>query len=116
MNRLKLDRSTLLPFGYIITNCPFMVFVSDLSPDFNLIEKEELDKLMGVDTLVICALRKTPHISHLNLAGALELIAKIGPRKAYLTHMSHEMGKHDDLLAELPANVEPAYDGLVLEV
>jgi len=84
--------------------------------DFNLIEKEELDKLMGVDTLVICALRKTPHISHLNLAGALELIAKIGPRKAYLTHMSHEMGKHDDLLAELPANVEPAYDGLVLEV
>ena len=84
--------------------------------DFNVIEQQELDKLIGIDTLVICALRKTPHISHLNLSGALELIAKIGPRKSYLTHMSHEMGKHRDLLAELPSNVEPAYDGLVLEI
>jgi len=84
--------------------------------DFNVIEEHELDKLSGVETLVICALRKTPHISHLNLTGALELIEKIGPRKAYLTHMSHEMGKHRDLLNELPSNVEPAYDGLVLEI
>lgn len=84
--------------------------------DFNVIEEQELDKLAGVETLVICALRKTPHISHLNLSGALELIEKIGPRKAYLTHISHEMGKHQELLNELPSNVEPAYDGLVLEM
>lgn len=84
--------------------------------DFNMIEDQELDKLMGVETLVICALRKAPHISHLNLSGALELIEKIGPRKAFLTHMSHEMGKHRDLFAELPSNVEPGYDGLVLEI
>jgi len=61
-------------------------------------------------------LRKAPHISHLNLPGALELIEKIAPRKAYLTHMSHEMGKHKDLMAELPPDIEPAYDGLVLEI
>lgn len=84
--------------------------------DFNVIEDQELDKLIGVETLVVCALRKAPHISHLNLSGALELIHKIAPRKAYLTHMSHEMGKHRDLIAELPSNVEPGFDGLVLDI
>jgi phosphoribosyl 1,2-cyclic phosphate phosphodiesterase len=84
--------------------------------DFNAIEEQELEKLKGIDTLVICALRKMPHVSHLNLSGALESIEKIAPRKAYLTHMSHEMGKHRDLLAGLPTNVEPGYDGLVLEM
>jgi len=84
--------------------------------DFNMIEEQELEKLYGIDILVICALRKTPHVSHLNLSGALELIEKIAPRKVYLTHMSHEMGKHSDLIDELPLNVEPGYDGLVLEM
>ena len=84
--------------------------------DFNSIEDQELEKLKGVDTLVICALRKIPHVSHLNLSDALNLIEKIAPRKAYLTHMSHEMGKHHDLLDELPVNIEPGYDGLVLEI
>lgn len=84
--------------------------------DFNTIEEDELDKLAGTDTLVICALRKNPHIAHLDLKGALDLIEKISPRKAYLTHMSHEIGKHADLIAELPVNIEPAYDGLILEL
>ena len=84
--------------------------------DFNVIEDEEIEKLYGIDTLIICALRKTIHISHLNLSGALELIGKITPRKAYFTHMSHEMGKHKDLLSELPINIEPGYDGLVLDL
>ena len=84
--------------------------------DFNVIEEKEIEKLIGVDTLVICALRKTPHISHLNLSGALGLIGRISPRRAYLTHISHEMGKHLDLIKELPYNVEPGYDGLVLEI
>lgn len=84
--------------------------------DFNVIDEEELEKLKGIDILVICALRKTPHVSHLNLSGAINLIEKIAPRKAYLTHMSHEMGRHRTLLDELPANIEPGYDGLVLEI
>jgi phosphoribosyl 1,2-cyclic phosphate phosphodiesterase len=84
--------------------------------DFNTIEDKELDKLAGTDTLVICALRKNPHIAHLDLKGALDLIKKISPRKAYLTHMSHEIGKHADLIAELPFGIEPAYDGLILEL
>lgn len=84
--------------------------------DFNRIDDKELEKLTGIETLVISALRKAPHISHLNLVGALQLIEKIAPLKAYLTHMSHEMGKHRDLMEELPSNVEPGYDGLVLEI
>ena len=84
--------------------------------DFNVIDNDEVEKLYGIDTLVICALRKTIHISHLNLSGALELIGKIAPRTAYFTHMSHEMGKHQDLLNELPVNIEPGYDGLVLDL
>ena len=83
--------------------------------DFNKIEDEEIEKLIGIDTLVICALRKTSHISHLKLDESLALIERISPRKAYLTHMSHEIGKHQDLLTLLPPNVEPGYDGLVLE-
>ena len=84
--------------------------------DFNRIEAEELVKLKGVEVLIICALRKSIHISHLNLSEALQLIGKIGPKRTYLTHMSHEMGFHAELAKELPDGVEPAYDGLVIEV
>ena len=84
--------------------------------DFNLIEESEIEKLIGIDTLVICALRKSHHISHLNLSGAIELIGRIAPRRSYLTHMSHEMGKHADLTEELPSSIQPGYDGLVLEI
>jgi len=60
-------------------------------------------------------LRKESHISHLNLNSALDIIDKLKPGRAFLTHMSHDIGKHAELLRELPANVEPGYDGLVLE-
>ena len=84
--------------------------------DFNLIEDSEIEKLTGTDTLVICALRKSPHISHLNLSGAIELIRRIAPSRSFLTHMSHEMGKHADLIDELPPDIQPGFDGLVLEI
>lgn len=84
--------------------------------DFNRIEPSELAKLDGVELLVICALRKFTHISHLSLAQALALSEQIGPKVTYLTHMSHEMGSHAELAAELPEGVFPAYDGLVLEL
>ena len=83
--------------------------------DFNRIEPEELEKLKGLEVLIICALRKKTHISHLNLTEALSIIEKIAPQKAYLTHLSHEMGLHAELAKELPEGVEPAYDGLVFE-
>ena len=84
--------------------------------DFNAVDDAEFEKLRGIESLVICALRKESHISHLNLTSALEIINKLSPVKAYLTHMSHDIGKHSSLLKELPTNVEPGYDGLVLEM
>ena len=84
--------------------------------DGNYISPEEMEKLIGVKYLVINALRKEKHISHFTVSEAVEIIRQLSPRKAYLTHISHQMGLHENLLAELPEHIEPAYDGLVLEV
>lgn len=84
--------------------------------DFNRIEPAELEKLKGVEMLIICALRKKSHISHLNLTEALHLITQISPQKSYLTHMSHDMGFHAELFKELPEGVEPAYDGMIIDI
>jgi phosphoribosyl 1,2-cyclic phosphate phosphodiesterase len=69
----------------------------------------------GVETLVIDALRERPHTTHFTVDEALEVIARVKPRRAYTTHMSHELG-HAATSARLPEGVELAYDGLVLEV
>ncbi|MFB0924555.1 MAG: MBL fold metallo-hydrolase [Vicingaceae bacterium] len=79
--------------------------------DANRIEEEELEKIRGSEIIVINALRKSDHISHFNLSGALELLDKLKPKKAYLTHISHLLGEHDKVSKELPGYVEIAYDG-----
>jgi phosphoribosyl 1,2-cyclic phosphate phosphodiesterase len=82
--------------------------------DANSIAPEGQEKLKGLDVLVINALRKTTHISHYTLAEALDLIADLKPKQAYITHISHQMGLHAEVNKELPANVSLAHDGLVL--
>jgi phosphoribosyl 1,2-cyclic phosphate phosphodiesterase len=84
--------------------------------DANFISDEELDKVRGSKVIVINALRKTTHISHFTLDEALEVIEKIKPEKAYITHISHMMGLHAEVEKELPAHVHLAFDGLTLEV
>lgn len=80
--------------------------------DFKTMSPEEQKKLKGVKTMIVDCLRKTEHMSHLNLEQALRLIDKIGPDHAFLTHISHLFDKHETMLSYLPNNVEPAYDGL----
>ena len=82
--------------------------------DFSTIADEELEKLNGVEVLVIDALRKESHISHLSLSEAITIINKINPCKAYITHISHQMGLHNEVMKELPEGVELGYDGEVL--
>jgi phosphoribosyl 1,2-cyclic phosphate phosphodiesterase len=82
--------------------------------DANSIEEGEKDKLRDLDVLVINALRKTTHVSHFTLAEALDLIAELKPKQAYITHISHQMGFHQEVQKELPPHVSLAYDGLVL--
>ena len=84
--------------------------------DANFIDEANMEKLKGTEILVINALRREPHISHFTLEEALELIQKINPRKAYLTHISHLLGLHEEVNRELPENVELAYDGLKIDL
>ncbi|MDT8400872.1 MAG: MBL fold metallo-hydrolase [Bacteroidales bacterium] len=84
--------------------------------DANYISEDNKKKLLGVKYMVINALRKEKHLSHFNLREALELIDEISPRKAFITHISHQMGLHDDVSKELPASVELAYDGMNVEI
>lgn len=82
--------------------------------DANFISNSEKEKLKGTEILVVNALRKEEHISHFTLQQALDLIEEIKPKQAYLTHISHLLGLHDEVSLELPENVSIAYDGLVI--
>ncbi|MBR1765863.1 MAG: MBL fold metallo-hydrolase [Bacteroidales bacterium] len=84
--------------------------------DANHIAPEEIAKLKGVRLLVINALRKQKHFSHFSLSEALEVVEKVAPEKAFLTHISHEMGLHADVQRELPQGVSLAYDNLEIEI
>lgn len=84
--------------------------------DANFIGEKEKEKIYGSDVLVLNALRKERHISHFTLDEALDLIAELKPKKAYLTHISHQMGLHREVEKELPENVRIAFDGLKLEI
>ena len=79
------------------------------------IPESEYEKLKDIDVLVVNALRKKPHLSHQTLADALRIIDRVGPREAYLVHMSHHMGLTSEVEKELPAHVHFAYDGLVID-
>lgn len=84
--------------------------------DFKAIEERELRKLKGVEVLVVNALRFEEHDSHFNVEEALSLISKVAPKRAYLTHMSHEMGLYAETNPRLPEGVELAYDTLEIEL
>jgi len=80
--------------------------------DAKTVPESEIEKLKNLDVLVVNALREKPHLSHFNLDEALAFINRIGPKKAYLTHISHHMGFHDEVQKKLPKSVFLAYDQL----
>ncbi|MBK9673019.1 MAG: MBL fold metallo-hydrolase [Bacteroidetes bacterium] len=84
--------------------------------DANAISQQEKKKIMGCKILVINALRRQAHVSHFTLQEALDLIAELKPEKAYLTHISHQLGKHSNIEKELPSGVFQAYDGLQIQL
>lgn len=84
--------------------------------DFKTIEESEVEKLRGVEVLVVNALRFAKHYSHFNVDEALDLIRRVAPREAYLTHMSHEIGLYAETEPTLPPHVHLAYDGLQVEI
>lgn len=84
--------------------------------DANFIAETEKEKLKNLNVLVINALRREPHISHFTFEEAIAMVKELKPRKAYFTHLSHQLGLHNELERELPDNIEIAMDGLQLIV
>lgn len=84
--------------------------------DAKTVSEKENEKIKGSKILVINALQKEEHISHFNLEEAISFAVEIGAEKTYLTHISHRLGRHEDISKELPKGIELAYDGLVLEL
>lgn len=83
--------------------------------DMNHIPDEEFCKLEGLEHFVINCVRRGRHISHFSLEGALETASRVGASHTWLTHLSHQLPTYEELAAELPDGVLPAYDGLVIE-
>lgn len=84
--------------------------------DCTEIKDSEWEKLQDVDTLIIDALRWTPHPTHYSVEQALEIVDRIKPRQTFFTHMSHDMGLHAVANTKFPAGVQLAYDGLVITI
>jgi len=84
--------------------------------DANFIDERELKKVEGSRVIVLNALRKEPHISHFTLDEATQLINRLRPEKAFLTHISHQMGRHAGVEKLLPPHVHLAFDGLKIEL
>lgn len=92
-------------FGYRIDDFAYLT-------DAKTVAEEEISKLKNLKVLVINALREEHHVSHFNLQEALDFIALVQPEKAYLTHVSHMLGFHEEVQKRLPENVYLAYDNL----
>lgn len=115
----NIDELTVIPirgYHYKLPVYGFRINTFAYLTDVNFIEETELEKLKNLDVLILNALRKEEHISHYSLYQALEIIEMLKPKKAYLTHISHQMGFYTEVLKELPQNVELAYDGLMIEL
>jgi phosphoribosyl 1,2-cyclic phosphate phosphodiesterase len=82
--------------------------------DANRIEEIEREKIKGSNTIILNALRHKKHISHFTLSEAIELTQELKVPNAYFTHISHQLGKYDDINPELPEGIALAYDGLQL--
>lgn len=84
--------------------------------DAKTIADSEKEKIKGSKILVLNALQKQEHISHFTFEEAIDFAQEIGAETTYFTHISHRLGRHNDVSAELPAGIQLAYDGLKLEI
>lgn len=84
--------------------------------DAKTVSETEIEKIKGSKILVVNALQKEKHISHFTLNEAINFAHKTGAEMTYFTHISHRLGKYEDVSAELPPNIQLAYDGLQLEI
>ncbi len=92
-------------YGFRIGNFAYIT-------DANYVPEESKEKLYGIKYLIVNALRKEKHISHFSLREAVDFIREVSPKKAFITHIGHQMGLHRAVQSELAPDVTLAYDGL----
>ena len=102
---IEVNHGNLQVFGYRIKDFVYLT-------DVKTIDIAEIKKLIGVKVLVVNALREESHQTHFSLQDALDFIDLVQPERAYLTHISHLMGFHEEVQQRLPKNVFLAYDNL----
>ena len=106
---INVFHGSLQVFGYRIDDFAYLT-------DVKTIEEPELEKLKNLKVLVVNALREEPHNTHFNLQEALDFINLVKPERAYLTHISHILGFHEEVQQRLPENVFLAYDNLEITI
>lgn len=106
---IKVLHYKLEVYGYRIGDFTYIT-------DANYISPEELDKVRGSKVLVLNALRYEEHISHFTVAQAVALAQEIGAEMTYFTHMSHQIGLHEEVNQTLPKGIELAYDQLSFDI
>ncbi|MGC2398818.1 MAG: MBL fold metallo-hydrolase [Acidobacteriaceae bacterium] len=103
-HRVPLTHGRITVSGFRFGNAAYLTDMSD-------IPESSLAMLRDLDVVILDALRRRPHPSHANLEQALELVRRLQPKRAFFTHMSHDI-LHAEVNQELPAHVQLAYDGL----
>jgi len=106
---VQVEHGDIHALGFRIENFAYV-------PDVKTVELDEsLERLQGLDTLVIDALRRSPHPTHMSLDDALAFVELVSPRRAVLTNLHSDMD-YAELCSTLPQNIEPGYDGMTLTI
>ncbi len=107
----------IMPFEVMHHDLPILGYrIGPLAyiTDMKTIDEQEIPYIEGCDTLIVNALRPQPHHSHQTLDEAVAFARRIGARQTWLIHSSHDIGRHAEVNASLPANIQMAYDGQVV--
>ena len=115
----SIEGVNITPIEVMHYRLPVLGFrVGDLTyiTDAKTISDAEMEKIKGSEVLILNALQKQPHISHMTLEEAIALAEEIGARHTYFTHISHRLGLHKEVDAALPDGMSLAYDGLKIEL
>ncbi|TDQ08330.1 MBL fold metallo-hydrolase [Pedobacter metabolipauper] len=113
----SIGKTAIVPLDIMHYKLPILGFrIGDFTyvTDAKTVSEDTIAKIRGTKILVVNALQKTEHISHFTLDEAIEFAEKIGAETTYFTHISHNLGLHEEVEKELPANIKLAYDGLTL--
>lgn len=117
-NAFNIGELTIQPINILHALLPILGFrIGKMAylTDVKTLPEQAFEHLRELDVLILNALRVQTHISHLTLDEAVELAQKIGARKTYFTHFSHDAGKHADVESTLPDNIFLSYDNLQIE-